>query len=156
MAAVEVVDVTTLNFESKDEDKLRKVGMSRAYRVCPQVQVGLLVDPVRLPLHLHIFEGNKAETTTIIPVKESFQQRHGVTDLVVFANAGMLSANSLNTNEDAGFRFIVGSCLTTAPYDRQKPFDSKGNRYNNGQILEFAREMGAGKTARERRTIFQW
>ncbi|WP_341360723.1 hypothetical protein V5H98_06060 [Georgenia sp. M64] len=67
-AALVMYDVTTLHFENEDEDDLRKVGMSKEHRVDPQVQVGLLVDPGGFPLEVHLFEGNKAETTTIVPV----------------------------------------------------------------------------------------
>lgn len=156
LASLVMYDVTTLHFEAKDEDKLRKVGMSKERRVDPQIQVGLLVDPSCFPLELHMFEGNKAETTTIIPVLEAFQERHGLTDLVVVADAGMLSANNLNAIEDAGFRFIVGSRLTTAPYDLQEHFDTKGNRFTNGQVLESTQVMGTGKNGRERRVVYQW
>jgi hypothetical protein len=45
--------------------------MSKARRVDPQIQVGLLVDPGGFPLELHVFEGNKAKTTTIVAVLES-------------------------------------------------------------------------------------
>ena len=156
LASLVMYDVTTLHFEAKDEDQLRKVGMSKERRVDPQIQVGLLVDPAGFPLELHMFEGNKAETTTIIPVLEAFQERHGITDLVVVADAGMLSANNLNAIEDAGFSFIVGSRLTKAPYDLQEHFDTKGNRFTNGQVLESTRVMGTGKNARERRIVYQW
>ncbi|MGP4996005.1 IS1634 family transposase [Glutamicibacter ardleyensis] len=156
LASLVMYDVTTLHFEAKDEDKLRKVGMSKERRVDPQIQVGLLVDPAGFPLELHMFEGNKAETTTIIPVLQAFQERHGITDLVVVADAGMLSANDLNAIEDAGFTFIVGSRLTKAPYDLQEHFDTKGNRFTNGQVLESTRMMGTGKHARERRVVYQW
>lgn len=61
-----IYDVTTLHFEAGDEDELRKVGMPKEHRVDPQVQVGLLVDPAGFPLEVHMFEGNKAETTTIL------------------------------------------------------------------------------------------
>lgn len=149
-------DVTTLHFEAKDEDNLRKVGLSKERRVDPQIQVGLLVDPAGFPLELHMFEGNKDETTTIIPVLEAFQERHGVTDLVVVADARMLSANNLNAIEDAGLKFIVGSRLTKAPYDLQEHFDTKGNRFTNGQVLESTRTTGTGKNARERRIVYQW
>ena len=145
LASLVMYDVTTLHFEAKDEDKLRKVGMSKERRVDPQIQVGLLVDPAGFPLELHMFEGSKAETTTIIPVLQAFQARHGITDLVVVADAGMLSANNLNAIEDAGFKFIVGSRLTKAPYDLQEHFDTKGNRFTNGQVLESTRVMGTGK-----------
>jgi hypothetical protein len=126
-------DCTTLHFETGDEDELRKVGMSKEHRVDPQVQVGLLVDPAGFPLEVHLFEGNTAETTTLLSVLRAFQERHGVTAMVVVADAGMLSAANLNAIEDAGFCFIVGSRIkgplrpgralrpdtgTTSPMDR--------------------------------------
>lgn len=156
LAAMVMYDVTTLHFEAKDEDALRKVGMSKEHRVDPQVQVGLLVDPSGFPLEVHLFEGNKAETTTLIPVLTSFQQRHGVTDMVVVADAGMLSAGNLNALEDAGFGFIVGSRLTKAPYDLADHFQRHGNYFTTGQIVESNPVMGSGKAARERRVVYQW
>ena len=155
-AAMVLYDTTTLHFENDDEDDLRRVGMSKEHRVDPQVQVGLLVDPGGFPLEVHLFEGNKAETTTLIPVLTQFQQRHGVTDMVVVADAGMLSAANLNALEDAGFKFIVGSRLTKAPYDLAEHFDRHGDYFTDGQILESTRVMGTGKNARERRIVYQW
>jgi transposase len=155
-SAMVLYDVTTLHFENEDEDALRKVGMSKEHRVDPQVQVGLLVDPGGFPLEMHLFEGNKAETTTLIPVLEAFKKRHGVTDMVVVADAGMLSAGNLNALEDAGFSFIVGSRLTKAPYDLAEHFERRGDYFENGQILESKRVMGTGKNARERRILYQY
>ena len=107
-ASLVLYDCTTLHFEAENEDEFRKVGMSKERRVDPQIQVGLLVDRAGFPLEAHTFEGNKAETKTLVPVLEDFQQRHGVTDMVVVADAGMLSASNLNALEDAGFGVIVG------------------------------------------------
>jgi transposase len=155
-AALVLYDVTTLHFERPDEDELRKVGMSKEHRVDPQVQVGLLVDPGGFPLEVHLFEGNKAETTTLIPVLTTFQARHQISDMVVVADAGMLSAGNLNALEDAGFSFIVGSRITKAPYDLADHFERHGNYFTDGQILESARDMGTGKAARPRRVVYQW
>ena len=155
-SAMVLYDVTTLHFENEDEDELRKVGMSKEHRVDPQVQVGLLVDPGGFPLEVHLFEGNKAETTTLIPVLKAFQTRHGVTDMVVVADAGMLSAANLNALEDAGFSFIVGSRLTKAPYDLAEHFERRGDYFENRQNLESRRVMGTGKSARKRRIVYQY
>jgi hypothetical protein len=155
-AALVLYDVTTLHFERDDEDELRKVGMSKEHRAGPQVQVGLLVDPGGFPLEVHLFEGNKAETTTLIPVLIAFAQRHGVREVVVVADAGMLSAANLNALEDAGFGFIVGSRITKAPYDLAGHFERHGNYFTDGQVLESARQMGTGKAARVRRVVYQW
>jgi hypothetical protein len=131
--ALILYDVTTLHFENGEEDDLRKVGMSKEHRAGPQVQVGLLVDPGGFPLEMHVSGGNKAETTTLIPVLSAFQARHGVTDLVVVADAGMLSAANLNALEDAGFGFIVGSRITKAPYDLAGHFERHGNYFTEGR-----------------------
>jgi transposase len=160
LSAMVMYDCTTLHFEISDEDigskPLRKVGMSKEHRVDPQVQVGLLVDPSGFPLEVHLFEGNTAETTTILPVLKKFQERHGVTGMVVVADAGMLSANNLNEIEDAGFSFIVGSRITKAPYDLADHFARHGDYFTDGQILESMRAMGTGKHQRQRRVVYQW
>ena len=54
-------------------------------RADPQVIVGLLVDRHGFPLQVGCWEGNRAETATIIPVVEAFQAAHGIEDLVVVA-----------------------------------------------------------------------
>ena len=148
-------DVTTLHFERGDEDELRKVGMSKEHRLDLQVQAGLLVDPAGFPAEVHLFEGNQAETATLIPVLSAFAQRHGVRDMVVVADAGMLSAANLNALEDAGFGFIVGSRITKAPYDLAGNFERHGNYFTDGQVLESARRMGTGQAARVRRVACQ-
>ena len=160
LSALVMYDCTTLHFETGDEDAgpngLRKVGMSKEHRVDPQAQVGLLVDPSGFPLEVHLFEGNTAETTTLLPVLRAFQERHGVTGMVVVADAGMLSAGNLNAIEDAGFSFIVGSRITKAPYDLAEHFTRHGDYFTDGQILESSRVMGSGKHERQRRVVYQW
>lgn len=149
-------DVTTLHFEAEKEDKLRKVGMSKERRVDPQVQVGLLVDRCGFPLEVHCFSGNTAETSTLLPVLEAFRERHKGSDLVVVADAGMLSAKNLNAIEDAGLWFIVGSRISKAPYDLAAHFERHGNAFDDGQVLESSRVMGTGKAARSRRVVYQY
>ena len=154
--ALVMYDVTTLYFEAENEDELRKVGMSKERRVDPQITVGLLVTASGFPLEIHCFEGNKAETRTIVPVLEAFRDRHNVSDLVVVADAGMLSAANLNALEDAGFAFIVGSRITKAPYDLAEHFERHGNHFQDGGTLESARVMGTGTAARERRVVYHY
>src|SRR5699024_9924066 len=68
----------------------------------------------------------------------------------------MLSAGNLNAIEDAGYSFIVGSRMTTAPYDLADHFERHGTYFDDGQILESARIMGKGTHARQRRVVYQW
>lgn len=154
--SVILYDVITLYFEANEEDSLRRVGMSKERRVDPQIVVGLLVDRSGFPLEIHCFEGNKAETLSLIPVLRAFQERHQVKELVVVADAGMLSATNLNALDDAGFAFIVGSRISKAPYDLAAHFERHGNTFTDGQTLESSRVMGSGSSARERRVVYHY
>ena len=91
--------------------------MSKERRVDPQATVGLLCDASGLPLEVLLFEGNKAETTTRVPLLNTFRDRHHAQDVVVVAETGMLSAANLAALEDAGFAFIVGSRISKDPSD---------------------------------------
>ena len=129
-------DVTTLYFEAEREDDLRKVGYSKERRVDPQIIVGLLVDRHGFPLQVGCWEGNKAETTTIIPIAEAFQAAHGIEDLIIVADAGMLSAANLAALDDARLRFIVGARTTRAPGDLEAHFHWHGDAFTDGQVID--------------------
>ncbi|GAA1618644.1 MULTISPECIES: IS1634 family transposase [Actinomycetes] len=129
-------DVTTLYFEAENEDELRKVGYSKERRVDPQIVVGLLVDRGGFPLEIGCWEGNTAETTTMIPIIRQFQQRHSLSDMVVVADAGMLSASNLRDLDSAGLRFIVGSRVTKAPADLASHFRWHGDAFTDGQVID--------------------
>jgi len=129
-------DVTTLYFEAEKEDELRKVGYSKERRVDPQIVVGLLVDRGGFPLEIGCFEGNKAETATIVPIIKQFQSRHGLADMVVVADAGMLSAGNLRELDEANLRFIVGSRMTKAPNDLASHFRWHGDAFTDGQLID--------------------
>jgi hypothetical protein len=62
------------------------------------------------------FEGNKAETTTIVPVIQAFAAAHQLTDVTVVADAGMVPAGNQKPIEDAGLSFILGARLPDIPY----------------------------------------
>jgi hypothetical protein len=121
-------DVTTLYFEAEKEDGLRKVGFSKERRVDPQIVVGLLVDRNGFPLEIGCFEGNKAEKLTIVPIIEAFHSRHRIENMIVVADAGMLSAANLTTLDEAGFRFIVGARQSKAPIDLESHFAWHGDQ----------------------------
>jgi hypothetical protein len=131
-------DVTTLYFEAENEDDLRKVGYSKERRVDPQIVVGLLVDRSGFPLEIGCFEGNTAETTTLVPIITAFAERHDLTDtpIVVAADAGMLSASNLTALDEAGLGFIVGSRSVKAPIDLASHFHWNGDVFTDGQIID--------------------
>lgn len=110
-------DVTTLYFETQEEDDYRKSGLSKERRLEPQIVVGLLVDQSGFPVGLQSFEGNTAETTTILPVVEEFKKQHNLQNITIVADAAMLSRKNLEALSKAGYSYIVGSRMHKIPYD---------------------------------------
>jgi len=129
-------DVTTLYFEAEKEDELRKVGYSKERRVDPQIVAGLLVDRHGFPLEIGCFQGNTEETLTLIPIMKQFQARHGLADIVIVADAGMLSATNLRDLDHANLRFIVGSRVTEAPNDLESHFRWHGDAFTDAQLID--------------------
>jgi transposase len=126
-------DVTTLYFEAQKEDGFRKPGMSKERRLEPQIIIGLVVDRYGFPLGLHSFEGNKAETKTILPVIEAFQMQHNLGKLTIVADAAMLSSTNLIALTEAGHTYVVGSRLRKIPYEIEEY--QKDHEFEDGQIV---------------------
>ena len=78
-------------FETDEGDGFREPGFSKERRLEPQITVGLLTDVRGFPLQVHAFEGNTAETTTILPVLKAFMVAHALPEVTVVADAGMMS-----------------------------------------------------------------
>jgi hypothetical protein len=153
-------DVTTLYFEIQKEDDFRKPGLSKERRLEPQIIIGLLVDQTGFPLEISEFEGSKAETKTIIPVLESFCQKHHLdkAKITVTADAGMLSASNLKELEDLGFYFIVGSRISKTPYQIAAYHqDCPNQELTDGQIFEATKTFGLNiESRRAYRVIYQY
>nr|WP_170265751.1 IS1634 family transposase [Gordonia araii] len=115
-ATLVLYDVTTLYFETDKADGFREPGFSKERRLEPQITVGMLTDASGFPLMIEAFEGNKAETLTMIPTITSFMAAHQLTEVTVVADAGMISAASMAAIENAGLTFILGDKLPTVPY----------------------------------------
>ncbi|BDH59423.1 hypothetical protein MTP03_43620 [Tsukamurella sp. PLM1] len=112
-ATLLLYDVTTLYFETAAENEFRKPGFSKERRLEPQITVGLLTDPAGFPLQIEAFEGNRAETTTMLPTIAAFTAAHQLESgqVTVVADAGMVSAANKQALEAAGLRFILGERL---------------------------------------------
>jgi len=148
-------DVTTLFFQVEKEDEYRKPGLSKERRLEPQIVVGLLVDQYGFPLQVHSFEGNTAETLTLVPVLDAFREQHPDVVVSVACDAGMLSAKNLAALEEAGYGFIVGSRIAKTPYDIAE-YQNDGGELADGQIFESVQWFGQGESRRPRRVVYQY
>jgi transposase len=137
-------DVTTLYFEAEDEDDLRKIGFSKDGKFqCPQILVGLLVGCDGYPIGYEIFEGNKFEGHTLIPVLEAFMVKYDLSKPIVIADAGLLSNTNIKILEKYNYKYIIGARIKSESEDIKKEILSKSNIKVNG--LSFCIEKDIGK-----------
>ena len=114
-------DVTTLYFESDKEDDFRIAGFSKEGKhKHPQILVGLLVSLGGYPLAYELFEGNKFEGHTMIPVIEAFKKRYRLKKLVVIADSGLMSKKNIAALQAGGYEFILGARIKREPTSMKK------------------------------------
>jgi Transposase DDE domain len=115
-ASLVLYDVSTLYFETDAGDGFRESGFSKERRLEPQITIGLLADRNGFPLMVSAFEGNRAETKTMLPVIEAFMAAHQLPDVTVVADTGMVSEANQKAIEAAGLSFILGMKIPHIPY----------------------------------------
>lgn len=107
-------DVTTIYFEIDQEDDLRKTGFSKEGKhQHPQIVLGLLVSKNGYPLAYEIFEGNKFEGHTMLPVVDAFKRKYKLKQLIIVADSGLLSSSNINEMQQKGYEFILGARIKT-------------------------------------------
>lgn len=109
-------DVTTLYFETFEEDELRKNGFSKDNKSQqPQILVALMVTKEGFPIAYEIFSGNTFEGHTIIPVVNGFIKRNRVKEFTVVADAAMISTENIRQLTQNNINYIVGARLGNIP-----------------------------------------
>lgn len=105
-------DVTTLYFETFEEDELRKNGFSKDNKSQqPQVLIALMVTKEGFPIAYEVFSGNTFEGNTIIPVVQKFIRKNKVKDFTVVADAAMISSDNIEALIQNKIHYIVGARL---------------------------------------------
>jgi transposase len=109
-------DVTTLYFEAEQEDDLRKTGFSKdGKHQNPQIVLGLLVSKGGYPLAYEIFAGKQYEGYTLLPVIDAFKARYKLDELVVIADAGLLSKANISELQSKNYQYIIGARIKNEP-----------------------------------------
>jgi hypothetical protein len=103
-------DVTTLYFETKEEDDFKRMGFSKdGKHQQPQIVLGLLVSRDGYPLDYDVFEGDKYEGDTLLPIVEHFVTKHKPGQLIVVADAGLLSQKNITALIEKEYQYILGA-----------------------------------------------
>ena len=105
-------DVTTLYFETFEEDELRKNGFSKDNKSQqPQILIVLMVSKEGFPIAYEVFSGNTFEGHTIIPVVKQFIKANDVKEFTVVADAAMISTENVKQLIQNNINYIVGARL---------------------------------------------
>ena len=119
-------DVTTLYFESNLKTTLKDFGFSKDHRpMDTQIVIGLVVNKDGFPLYFDIFQGNTFEGHTFVPVIKGIAELLGNTDLVVIADAAMISQDNIDKLNQEKIGFVVGARVANLPSDLIDSISSK-------------------------------
>lgn len=132
-------DVTTLYFETDNQDDLRKTGFSKDGKHShPQIVLGLLVSTNGYPLAYEIFEGNKFEGHTMLPVAENFKKKFNIEKLVIVADAGLMSNANISELQNKQYEYILGARIKNEKHDIIRQITSLS--LNNGESAEIRKD----------------
>jgi Transposase DDE domain len=156
-ASLVLYDVSTLYFETDEGDGFRESGFSKERRLEPQITIGLLTGADGFPLMVSAFEGNKAETRTMLPVIEAFMAAHDLPDVTVVADAGMVSEANQKQIEAAGLSFILGARIPHVPYlVAQWRRENPGLEVPDGQVFTQPWPAGPNGGRRDQVIYYQY
>lgn len=131
-------DITTLYFESSSEDDLRRLGFSKdGKHNNPQILLGLLVGINGYPIGYEIFEGNRFEGHTFIPILQRYQNKFNLNKPVVVADAGLLSRENIKALEKEGYKYILGGRIKNESEEIRK--EILGIKLTDGESAEIKR-----------------
>lgn len=135
-------DVTTLYFETFEEDDLRKQGFSKDNKSQqPQILIGLMVTKQGFPVSYEVFTGNTFEGHTILPVVESFIRKHQVKRLTIVADAAMISSDNIKALKQSSIHYIVGARLGNLSANWINKIDKTLSR-QDGKVVRIQTDNG--------------
>lgn len=119
--SIMLFDVTTLSFESIDEDELRNFGYSKDFKFnTTQVTLALATTQEGLPVGFKLFPGNTAESTTLIEAVTLWRKTLKIVEVTVIGDRAMMSEANLLALESAGFNYIIAFPLRKLPKETRQ------------------------------------
>ena len=140
-------DVTTLYFESTDTDELRKFGYSKDHRFnTTQVVLALATNQDGLPVGYELFEGNRAEVTTLLSAIESWRQLFRIDKVCFVGDRAMFTSKNLAILRQHNCQYIIAAKLRKLPAEVQADVLSNENYRPTvlGNMLGWVKEVELG------------
>lgn len=108
-------DVTTIFFESVEQDALKRFGFSKDNKVNNvQVVLGLLIDKNAIPVYYDLFPGNTSDFRTLEPILEKLKKDFNVKRMILTADRGLNSKRNLAILRNKGYDYIMAYKIRTA------------------------------------------
>ena len=136
-------DMTTLYFETEDEDDLRKIGFSKDGKFQkPQIMLGLLVGQNGYPIGYDIFKGNTFEGHTLLPTLASIEKKYGFKKSIVVADAALLTRKNLENLANERYQFIIGARIKNENNRIKRKILKRAKGLCNGQGFSIKKPDG--------------
>jgi Transposase DDE domain len=115
-------DLTSTYFEGQAEEvEKAQRGYSRDHRPdCKQLLLALVVTPEGFPLSYEVFDGNRADVTTLQEMLDVVEARHGRARRIWIFDRGIVSEENLETLRGRGGSYLVGT-----PRSALKAYEAK-------------------------------
>lgn len=102
-------DTTSIYFEGNGGESLGQYGYSKERRSDEkQMIVGAVIDSWGRPISCPMWPGNTADIKTLIPVVERLKGRFGVANVVIVADRGVVSKETVKDLENLRIGYILG------------------------------------------------
>jgi transposase len=138
-------DMTTIRSEglSETEADIRQFGMSKEGLIARQFMLGVVQTAEGLPIYHEVFDGNTAETKTLLPTLNAVLQRFpAIKRLILVADRGLLSLDNLEALQ--AVRLASGEVLEfiiAVPGRRYREFVDLLQPFHTTQCQSASREV---------------
>ncbi len=108
-------DATTFSFASTIADDLRQFGYSKDGKGGDvQVVFGLLMDKEGRPIGYELFPGSTFDGHTLVPFLDALKSKFAIDQIILVADRGLNSGENLQSIQDHGYDYVVGTRLRNA------------------------------------------
>lgn len=129
-ADILLFDVTTLHFESIEEDELRDFGYSKNFRFnTTQVVLALATNECGLPLGYELFRGDQAEVKTLVASITKWESLFKINSVCFVGDRAMFSKANLALLEERNYQYVIAAKLRSLSDNLQQDIlDEKNYR----------------------------
>jgi len=103
-------DLTTIAFETNNQDDYRAFGFSKdGKHQHVQITLAIIATQEGLPISYEIFKGNTYEGHTLIPILTALRKTYSIERVVVVADSGLISKKNVDAIKAAGLEYVIGA-----------------------------------------------